>query len=83
MALDVFAEASRVNGPDGPAREVALRTYIDGADVERFRELNVIAADLAPAIWQIMEYEPYWATATGSPHRTRPTPVMTIGSDWT
>ena len=48
--LDAVEIVRRLRGPDGPMHHIAHASFIDPADIPRFRELNVVA-DLCPAIW--------------------------------
>lgn len=48
--LDAVEIVRRLRGPGGPMHHIAHASFIDPADIPRFRELNVVA-DLCPAIW--------------------------------
>ena len=47
--LDAVEIVRRLRGP-GPMHHIAHASFIDPADIPRFKELNVVA-DLCPAIW--------------------------------
>ncbi|MEV6338792.1 amidohydrolase [Nocardia vinacea] len=81
VALDAFEEVRRVNGPDGPAHEIAHCTYIDESDYPRFRELGVIA-DMSPAIWHIPELEAVLSEGYRFASLRKAGAHLTVGSDW-
>lgn len=48
--LDAVEIVRRLRGPGGPMHHIAHASFIDPADIPRFKELDVVA-DLCPAIW--------------------------------
>ncbi|MCZ4588350.1 amidohydrolase [Rhodococcus opacus] len=78
-ALDAY-ESVRAENPTSTTRhEIAHCTYIHKDDLERFRELNVVA-EMSPAIWHIPEYGLDQGFKFASVHKADAT--MTVGSDW-
>ena len=66
LDLDAYAEVRRVNGPGGPAHEIAHCTYISDEDYARFCELNVIA-EMSPAVWHVPEFQEFHSAPARPP----------------
>ncbi|AMM30783.1 Hydrolase [Sinomonas atrocyanea] len=81
VALDAFSEVRRINGPDGPAHEIAHCTYIQDEDYERFRQLRV-TAEMSPAIWHIPEFDAVLSEGYRFASLQKSGAPMTVGSDW-
>jgi predicted amidohydrolase YtcJ len=48
--LDAIAAARAANGPGGPRHEIAHTTFVDDADLPRFKALNAVA-EVSPKLW--------------------------------
>jgi predicted amidohydrolase YtcJ len=87
--LDAIDVVRSFNGP-GPIHQIAHASFIDPADIPRFRELNVVA-DLSPIIWYpspivsaIMAVVPEDRASRYWPNRDlhESGALLAAGSDW-
>ena len=89
-ALDAIAAARKANGMGGPIHQVGHSTFVDPADMPRFKALNT-AAEFSPYLWDPQPINDDITTAVGSPRIDRVWPIregfesgalVIAGSDW-
>lgn len=89
-ALDAIQAARRTNGPNGPIHQVGHSTFIDAADLPRFKALNT-SVEFSPYLWDPQPINDDITSAVGSPRIDRVWPIregfaadamVIAGSDW-
>ncbi|MEI6642631.1 MAG: amidohydrolase [Novosphingobium sp.] len=89
-ALDAIATARKANGMRGPIHQVGHSTFVDRADMPRFKALNT-AVEYSPYLWDPQPINDDITSAVGSPRIDRVWPIregfesgalVIAGSDW-
>ncbi|WP_408591237.1 amidohydrolase [Novosphingobium sp.] len=89
-SLDAIAAARRANGMRGPIHQVGHSTFVDPADMPRFKALNT-AVEYSPYLWDPQPINDDITSAVGSPRIDRVWPIregfesgalVIAGSDW-
>jgi hypothetical protein len=89
-ALDAIAAARKANGMGGPIHQVGHSTFVDPADMPRFKALNT-AVEYSPYLWDPQPINDDITSAVGSPRIDRVWPIregfesgalVIAGSDW-
>ena len=89
-ALDAIAAARKANGMRGPIHQVGHSTFVDPADMPRFKALNT-AVEYSPYLWDPQPINDDITAAVGSPRMDRVWPIregfeagalVIAGSDW-
>ena len=89
-SLDAIAEARKANGPGGPMHQVGHSTFVDPADLPRFKPLNT-SLEFSPYLWDPQPINDDITKAVGSPRIDRVWPIkdgftsgalVIAGSDW-
>ncbi len=90
-ALNAVEAARRTNGPDGPRHHIAHNSFVHAEDLDRARDLNIIA-EVSPAnTWYPSSYLPSFAELLGRDRVSQMVPVgklvgngaiVAYGSDW-
>jgi predicted amidohydrolase YtcJ len=89
-SLDAIAAARKANGLRGPIHQVGHSTFVDPADLPRFKALNT-AVEYSPYLWDPQPINDDITSAVGSPRIDRVWPIregfeagalVIAGSDW-
>lgn len=89
-ALDAIETARKANGMRGPIHQVGHSTFVDQADLPRFKALNT-AVEFSPYLWDPQPINDDITSAIGSPRIDRVWPIkdgfasgalVIAGSDW-
>lgn len=89
-ALDAIEAARKANGSGGPIHQVGHSTFVDPADMPRFKRLNA-AVEYSPYLWDPQPINDDITAAVGSPRIDRVWPIregfeagglVLAGSDW-
>jgi predicted amidohydrolase YtcJ len=89
-SLDAIAAARKANGLRGPVHQVGHSTFVDPADLPRFKALNT-AVEYSPYLWDPQPINDDITSAVGSPRIDRVWPIregfeagalVIAGSDW-
>jgi len=89
-ALDAIAAARKANGMNGPIHQVGHSTFVDPADMPRFKALHT-AVEYSPYLWDPQPINDDITAAIGSPRIDRVWPIregfeagalVIAGSDW-
>ncbi len=89
-ALDAIEAARKANGMGGPIHQVGHSTFVDPADLPRFKALNA-AVEYSPYLWDPQPINDDITSAVGSPRIDRVWPIregfeagalVIAGSDW-
>ena len=89
-SLDAVAEARNANGPSGPMHQVGHSTFVDPADLPRFKPLNT-TLEFSPYLWDPQPINDDITKAVGTPRIDRVWPIkdgfasgalVIAGSDW-
>ncbi len=88
--LDAIAAARKANGMKGPIHQIGHSTFIDVADMPRFKKLKT-AAEFSPYLWDPQPINDDITSAVGTPRIDRVWPIreafaadalVIAGSDW-
>jgi hypothetical protein len=89
-SLDAIAAARQANGMKGPIHQVGHSTFVDPADLPRFKALNT-SLEFSPYLWDPQPINDDITKAVGSPRIDRVWPIkdgfaadalVIAGSDW-
>ncbi|WP_243375391.1 amidohydrolase [Sandarakinorhabdus cyanobacteriorum] len=89
-ALNAIEAARKANGPNGPIHHVGHSTFVDEADLPRFKALNA-AVEMSPYLWDPQPINDDITSAVGPPRIDRVWPIKDVfandalviaGSDW-
>lgn len=89
-ALDAIEAARKANGMSGPQHQVGHSTFVDPADLPRFKALHA-AVEFSPYLWDPQPINDDITSAVGSPRMDRVWPIregfasgalVVAGSDW-
>jgi predicted amidohydrolase YtcJ len=89
-SLDAIEAARKANGVGGPIHQVGHSTFVDPADLPRFKALNT-ALEYSPYLWDPQPINDDITAAVGSPRIDRVWPIregfeagalVIAGSDW-
>lgn len=89
-ALDAIAAARKANGMGGPMHQVGHATFVDPADLPRFKALHA-AVEYSPYLWDPQPINDDITSAVGEPRIDRVWPIregfeagalVIAGSDW-
>jgi predicted amidohydrolase YtcJ len=89
-SLDAIEAARKANGMGGPLHQVGHSTFVDPADLPRFKALHA-AVEFSPYLWDPQPINDDITTAVGSPRIDRVWPIregfasgalVVAGSDW-
>lgn len=89
-SLDAIEAARKANGMGGPIHQVGHSTFVDPADMPRFKALNA-AVEYSPYLWDPQPINDDITAAVGSPRMDRVWPIregfeagalVIAGSDW-
>ena len=89
-ALNAIEVARKANGPNGPIHHVGHSTFVDEADLPRFKALNT-AVEMSPYLWDPQPINDDITSAVGTPRIDRVWPIKDVfandalviaGSDW-
>jgi predicted amidohydrolase YtcJ len=89
-SLDAIEAARKANGMGGPIHQVGHSTFVDPADMPRFKALNT-AVEYSPYLWDPQPINDDITSAVGAPRIDRVWPIrdgfeagalVLAGSDW-
>jgi predicted amidohydrolase YtcJ len=89
-SLDAVEAARKANGKGGPMHQVGHSTFVDPADLPRFKALNA-AVEYSPYLWDPQPINDDITSAVGTPRIDRVWPIrdgfdagalVIAGSDW-
>ncbi|WP_298194566.1 amidohydrolase family protein [Novosphingobium sp.] len=89
-SLDAIEAARKANGTGGPLHQVGHSTFVDPADLPRFKALRA-AVEFSPYLWDPQPINDDITAAVGSPRMDRVWPIregfaagalVVAGSDW-